>query len=438
MKLSALHVSDLHRDPASPLSNSVLLDSLKRDRDRYTSSEDTTIRPPDFIIVSGDIIQGVDHEDSEAESNLQKQYEEACDFLNNLTEHFVGGEKKRVIIVPGNHDVSGYHFRKSLEHVDIVPEAKTELVNELFTPNSLLRWSWQELALYKVADLEMYKQRFAPFNDFYSNFYEGRRSYSIEPREQFDIFEFTDWGFTVAGFCSCYNNDLFNRQGIISSDCIAGASEQLRSIPNRGWLRIAVWHHHIEGPPSQVDYMDPDIVQNLIDGGFSLAFHGHQHKPQFLNTRFRHGSDRRITVIGAGTLCGNAALRFGRSYNLVELDIERRVGRLYVREMQNDNLQMPIWGPRSMRPDSTSYWSSTLTHHRSHSFVLTTIRANLLKPYNSTTIASMSRRRGYFRRLLCPISWHVPSYSIVCSSSPTHLPLLLPSILLKAQQRQLH
>ena len=25
-------------------------------------------------------------------------------------------------------------------------------------------------------------------------------------------------------------------------------------------------------------------------------------------------------------------------------------------------------------------WSSTLTHHRSHSFVLTTIRANLLKP----------------------------------------------------------
>ena len=241
-----------------------------------------------------------------SKNNMKKPGE----FLNELTEHFAGGEKQRVIIVPGNHDVSGYHFRKSLEHVDIVPEAKTELVNELFTPNSLLRWSWQELALYKVADLEMYKQRFAPFNDFYSNFYEGRRSYSIEPREQFDIFEFTDWGFTVAGFCSCYNNDLFNRQGIISSDCIAGASEQLRSIPNRGWLRIAVWHHHIEGPPSQVDYMDPDIVQNLIDGGFSLAFHGHQHKPQFLNTRFRHGSDRRITVIGAGTLCGNAALRF--------------------------------------------------------------------------------------------------------------------------------
>jgi hypothetical protein len=54
----------------------------------------------------------------------------------------------------------------------------------------------------------------------------------------------------------------------------------------------------------QFDYMDPGILQNLIDSGFSLGFHGHQHRPQFLDTRFHYGADRRITVISAGTLCG--------------------------------------------------------------------------------------------------------------------------------------
>ena len=101
--------------------------------------------------------------------------------------------------------------------------------------------------------------------------------------------------------------------------------------------------------------MDPDIVQNLIDGGFSLGFHGHQHKPQFLDTRFLHGPDHRITVISAGTLCGSAAFRFGPAYNLIELDTKDRSGRLHVREMQNDNLQMPIWGPRSVLSNSASY-----------------------------------------------------------------------------------
>jgi hypothetical protein len=98
----------------------------------------------------------------------------------------------------------------------------------------------------------------------------------------------------------------------------------------------------------QFDYMDPGILQNLIDGGFSLGFHGHQHRPQFLDTRFRYGGDRRITVISAGTLCGSASFRFGRAYNIIELDRTALTGRLHLREMQNDDLQRPIWGCRPL------------------------------------------------------------------------------------------
>ena len=355
MKLSILHISDLHRDPANPLGNSILLDSLERDRDRYTMSERTSIRPPDLIIVSGDIIQGVKHDTCDAEANLGKQYDEAIDFLNVLTDRFVGGDKRFIVIVPGNHDVSDHHFRRSLKCIDVEPGVRTNFVEQLFSPNSSLRWSWKELSLYKVSDSDMYKRRFDAFATFYDRFYEGQRSYSTNPEEQINMFDFPEWDVSVAGFSSCHNNDLFNRQGGIHPDCIAEAGNHFRSHLYQNRLRIAVWHHSIEGPPMQIDYMDPDIVQNFIDSGFSLGFHGHQHRPEFLNSRFRHGVDRGITVISAGTLCGNAAYGFRRAYNLVEIDTETKSGRLFVREMLNDSLQMPVWGPRLLQSEDEHF-----------------------------------------------------------------------------------
>ena len=351
MKLCILHISDLHRDPANPLGNSMLLHSLESDRNRYTSQEKTCIRRPDLIVVSGDIVQGVKHDSSDAESRLRGQYDEALCFLDDLTDRFVGGDKRFIVIVPGNHDVSDYHFRRSLKCIDVEPGVNTDLVEQLFRPHSPLRWSWKEFTLYEVSDLDMYKRRFDAFATFYDKFYEGQRSYSTNSEEQIDIFDFPDWDVSVAGFSSCHNNDLLNRQGGIHPDCIAEAGNYFRSHLYQSRLRIAVWHHSIEGPPMKVDYMDPEMVQNFIDSGFSLGFHGHQHRPEFLNSRFRHGVDRGITVISAGTLCGNAAYGFRRAYNLVEIDTDTRSGRLFVREMQNDSLQMPIWGPRLMRSE---------------------------------------------------------------------------------------
>jgi hypothetical protein len=356
MTLSVLHISDLHRDRANPIGNQVLLDSLERDRDRYTSKEDPSITPPNFIIVSGDIVQGVKYGTPDADTKLRKQYDEALDFLNKLTESFVGGDKRRVIVVPGNHDVSDHVFRQSLTPIDMDKVAKKAVVAELFRPESRLRWSWEEFAVYEITDEEMYNQRIAAFSDFYNSFYDGQRSYATDPSQQIDVFDSPDLNITVVGFCSCHNNDLLNRQGAIHPDCVAEAGRRLRRISQfREPLRIAVWHHNTEGPPIEMDYMDPDIVQNLIDSGFSLGFHGHQHKPEFLDTRFRHGIDRRITVISAGTLCGGAAFRFGRAYNIVEIDTANRTGRLHLREMQNDRLLMPIWGARSLPPSHTGF-----------------------------------------------------------------------------------
>ncbi|MDE0145893.1 MAG: metallophosphoesterase [Nitrospira sp.] len=107
MKLSVLHISDLHSDPANPIRNGVLIDSLARDRDRYTASGGLDIEPPNLLIVSGDIVHGVKFNSPDAEARLRQQYVEVLDFLNQLTDFFLQGNKRCVVIVPGNHERTG-------------------------------------------------------------------------------------------------------------------------------------------------------------------------------------------------------------------------------------------------------------------------------------------------------------------------------------------
>ena len=89
---------------------------------------------------------------------LRQQYDEALTFLNDLSSRFVDGDNGRVIIVPGNHDVSDNKFRQSLTTIDIASAKKRALVTQLFTRDSPLRWSWDEFALYKIVDWETYHQ----------------------------------------------------------------------------------------------------------------------------------------------------------------------------------------------------------------------------------------------------------------------------------------
>jgi hypothetical protein len=243
VKVSILHVSDLHRDPGNPIRNDVLLSSLVNDQQRYTLEEDPIVRSPDIIIVSGDVIQGVSPGTSDFDVQLAEQYGEALDFLGQLTDQLVAGDRRRVVIIPGNHDVSACHFMESVQRVDLAPGRKKELVSQLFSGDSLLRWSWSNFELFEIIDNSKYASRFSAFASFYQQFYGGTRLYDLDPSKQFDIFDFPDFDLTIAAFSSCFNNDILSRQGAIHPGCIADANFRLRNQQFHDRLRIAVWHH---------------------------------------------------------------------------------------------------------------------------------------------------------------------------------------------------
>ena len=358
MDLSILHLSDLHRDASDLLANTPLLDSLQADRRRYTLSP-PAIRPPDVIVVSGDIVYGVASHDDHSGDALKRQYSEAMDFLHRLADFFVNGDKNRVVLVPGNHDVDARQFQRSLSPLSVTAGRTSEIAQKMFQPHSGVRWCWSELQFFQI-DWADYNRRFDAFRDFYNAFYEGSRSYSDDPDMQLDLFDIADIPVTFVGFNTCYHNDPMNRAAAINPECMARASAEIRHPNRRDRLAVAVWHHNINGAPLETDYLDSDCIQLMIDRGFVLGLHGHQHRPESLHMHFKYGADRHMVVVAAGTLCGKSAPHHGRSYNLLELDLDSRKGRLHIREAGNHLPGLPIWCARGLPSEAHSHYDFTL------------------------------------------------------------------------------
>lgn len=361
--LSILHISDLHRDPNNEVRNKALLLSLEQDRDRYRN-ETPKIPDPNLIIASGDIIHGVKPNACDAETELQRQYDQAEEFLAELADRFVGGDRERVIIVPGNHDVSFYHAHLAMKQtkVNLISDkglaAAATMAKRLWAEADAVRWTWGEFCFYEVTDRAMYNRRLEAFCKFYEKFYKGKRTYGVEPEKQFDIFDYPQHNVTIVALSSCHDNDPRNKKGEIHAECFSDACLRLRHPQYRGRLLLATWHHNTQGGPLQNDYMDPDILQSMIDCGFSIGFHGHQHRPQFIEEKYQFGTEKRMVIISAGTLCaGPSEIPPGerRAYNVVELDPLKFTATLHQRRMQNQTSGNIIWGCGRFSLSNASY-----------------------------------------------------------------------------------
>ncbi len=101
---------------------------------------------------------------------------------------------------------------------------------------------------------------------------------------------------------------------------------------------MAVWHHSIVGGPRAQDYMDQRVIHRLIDSGFTIGLHGHQHFPGAAPFDLRLPNLTSMAVIGAGSLAvGDLELPVGqrRQYNIVVIDEENQVVRTHIRSMSS-------------------------------------------------------------------------------------------------------
>ena len=360
MTFSILHISDLHQNLKDEILPGVLLDTIANDIGRYSSAE-PFIPAPDLFVVSGDIVYGVAPTTTNPAIELERQYRQAHDFLIGLCDRFFGGKRDRVILLPGNHDVDYSEVLRSgiFLHSPRKNALKRDLVTELFSPNSQLRWSWSQLAFFRITDATIYNNRLQQFVNMYNSFYLGTRTYSLDPTSQFDIFDYPEYGFCLAAFNSCYRNDPMNRVGAIHPSALMEACRRLRSPSRVGWYLASSWHHDVAGGIGHEDFLDAGFIQHLIDAGVAIGFHGHRHRTDCSDQKNRLGNDpRKMTVIAAGTLCAgpnNLSPGIARGFNIVEIDTSAAKGRVHSRQMVNQLQNLPIWGPGQFADTGDSF-----------------------------------------------------------------------------------
>lgn len=338
-----MHISDLHRSPQEPISNDELISALVSDHDSYLS-ESPAIPAPEAIVVSGDIIQGVPRGTANHESKLTGQYATAEAFLDELVRRFLNGDRSRLIMVPGNHDVDWNTAFAALTIVD-KPNMPHDLTTALFAEGSEYRWDWKYQTLYRITDPALYERRLAAYEKFFERFYAGSSvPVKVQTGGDANLFSLCGNRIGVAAFNSCHGNDCFAYHGMIRKEAVARSHLALNDMGHVFDLRMAVWHHSIEGAPYRTDYMDVNIVRSMIGRGFRVGLHGHQHKAQAGGQQVWLSNQEKMAIASAGSLCaGTRELPTGtyRQYNLIEIAGDFHSARLHVRQMSVANLFSP-------------------------------------------------------------------------------------------------
>ena len=313
-KFSILHISDIHK--IAGVEYEPLFQSLRRDLEAMTTYE--RIVAPSFVVVSGDLIQG-----GYTEHDIREQYNEVESFLAAICDLYLQGDRTRLIIVPGNHDVSRVATIASLH-----PSTKDyEISKDSYFRGAIdIRWNWKEHQFYEITDAETYRRRFNLFVEFYNRFFDGIRKYPEEPEEEAYVVVNDDYEICFACFNSCCHLDHLCDTGCISDDALNSIGKELTDCYNAGYLNVAVWHHHFYGSPLETNYMDRTFLTDLLSCNIQMGLFGHQHFTQIAeeySDLLLQKDEQKLLLVSSGTLFGGKKVlpeNCRRQYNILEIE----------------------------------------------------------------------------------------------------------------------
>ncbi len=341
-----IHLSDLHRTGNDPFTNAELITGIRMDLHQMKDLGDD-FTSPDAIVVTGDLVQGVGLHETDRLLAQKKQNDEALDFLNEIADTFVGGDRSRVVILPGNHDIDRYTAKLGMQKVDDSAYPK-DLNRELSDPNSKFRWCWKERCLFQISDATQYDKKMDGFREVASMFYKNARlRMEYIPNRSWNHFQVADSAIITA-FDNCQSIDGYRFSASIRSHDIAEATRALDKCGVRPKLKIAAWHHNFNGPPLKQDYLDSDDLRFMLNCGYRIGLHGHQHLPDAVPYSLHTSSDHIMSILSVGSLgASDSDVVPGckQQFSVIELRPLESKGRVWIREM----ISRAVFGPGRIR-----------------------------------------------------------------------------------------
>jgi len=339
-----LHISDIHRGADAPTSNTALLGNLLDDIESayaednsQLGSDEPWLGPPDLVLVSGDLTQ----------HGSADEFDLAQAFLEDLVP-LVGGDRQRIILVPGNHDVNW-----SLAAQSYRPATQEEFETQpQYTAPYHQSVKRARDGTYWHKDEATYTTRFQPFKAFFDAFYEHRLEYSLARDSMFTVYDLTEqFGLVIVGFNSCDEIDAYplgdqarslDRRAFVHTDAMYRAKNTTDFHAKQAdLLRVAVFHHNIRSVDFAEDFMDPKGLQILKRHRYDLCLHGHVHTAG--HDVFDPASTRQLPVVGAGSLAEPYSARppaAPMGYNLIVFD--RQSGGIWVHTRRHDEDNL-VW-----------------------------------------------------------------------------------------------
>ena len=293
-----LHLSDLH----ARLSN-------EWDADRITSKLVDNLREaqlrdslyPDFIFFTGDAAYGIARGES-----MTDQYERVRLFLDRVLSAFHPPlPKRRLYIVPGNHDVDRTRMgRPDQEWLRASGRTLDDILMEM-RDDTL---GWRNWMLHLSA-----------YREFLNRYDLGH----LKPDDPYlvwgDAQEIAGIRLGIAGFnssWSCMGNDDKGKLWWGGEFQLAKIREQMGPVT----FAFALVHH-----PSNwlTSYEDPRVMR-YIRNEFPLVLHGHEHLD------WPEGSQRGHFLLSAGACYQGSHMP--NAYSFGQLDLNTRTGRLFLRK----------------------------------------------------------------------------------------------------------
>ena len=288
-----LHLSDIHLGTVEQANR--YFSQLATDL-----TQNLKIKQLNYLVISGDI----------ANRSTEEEYDAAFNLVDKLVKRY-GLDSNRVVIVPGNHDLNWD-----------LSEAAYPFVAKRKLPNPLPQGRYIEAgnAGALICDEAEYKQRFAYFSArFYKKVY--GKPYPLEYDQQAILHPCPQDKILFVALNSCWEIDHHYRDRAgIHSNAIANAVDQILSENYDDWLKIAVWHHPVNGSESM---KNPAFLEQLAVHGFQLGIHGHIHEAKDEN--FQYDTKRGLRIIAAGTFGApthEQVTGIPLQYNLLTLDPE--------------------------------------------------------------------------------------------------------------------
>ncbi|MBK9261615.1 MAG: HipA N-terminal domain-containing protein [Polyangiaceae bacterium] len=239
--VTLLHLSDLHFGRYHRFSSDggqdSLLERLRVDLDGLRANEGLR---PDLIIVSGDL----------AEYGKKAEFERATRFLQKLSQT-LELPARRVVIVPGNHDINW----------------------------SLSKSYFEECIANEETPKRPYAKKLKFFQEAFAVFYSGERDIVFTDEQPWSLFEYPELGVVVAGMNSVIAESHEDHFGYLGEEQLRWFAEKLRSYKERGFLRLGVMHHDPRdrrgGGETKRDQSD---LKRLLSPSLNVLLHGDIHE----------------------------------------------------------------------------------------------------------------------------------------------------------------